>query len=198
MSGPSDVRFEVVSVAHNAALDDLFARADVACHCRYWHFTGDKNAWLDRCFHAPADNAREFHEDLERSPELHGMVALSGERVVGWLKLSPAERVQKLYDQRLYRGLPCFQGDRAGTYSVGCVLVDPDWRRRGVAQGLLRAGVEHCRALGARQIEAFPRRGELLGDPEMWLGPFTIFERAGFDVVNDFGPYPVLRLALEA
>jgi len=30
----------------------------------------------------------------------------------------------------------------------------------------------------------------------VWLGPEAIFEKAGFERVSDFRPYPVLRLHL--
>jgi GNAT superfamily N-acetyltransferase len=180
----------------SAALSELFRRAEVACHCRYWHFGGDKNAWLDRCFNAPAENAREFSKDLEEDHELSGVVAYRAERAIGWLKLTPVARVQKLYEQRLYRKLPCFADDRSATYAVGCVLVDPEYRRQGVASRLLAGAISECRAVGGRRIEAFPRRAALLGEPELWMGPYELFERQGFAIVNDFAPYPVLRLEL--
>ena len=46
---------------------------------------------------------------------------------------------------------------------------------------------------GARAIEAFPRRSEQAGPAELWVGPANIFLQAGFEIINDFGPYPVLR-----
>jgi GNAT superfamily N-acetyltransferase len=115
-------------------------------------------------------------------------------KVVGWMKIVPAARVRKLYEQRAYRGLPCFGGDRSGVYSVGCFLVDEEERRKGVARGLLGAGIELARRAGATQIEAFPRRAELVSDDQLFMGPFSIFEQYGFRIVNDFAPYPVLRL----
>ncbi|MFZ5893998.1 MAG: GNAT family N-acetyltransferase [Myxococcota bacterium] len=194
MSSP--LRYDAANPSDSAALEAFFARCDVPCHCRYWHFAGDKNAWLDRCFNAPSENARELREDLERSGELSAVVARDDHGIHGWLKITPAERVEKLYQQRLYRGLPCFAGERSGTFTVGCVLVEPDFRRRGVARELLSAAVDLAKQAGARRIEAFPRRGEHLGDPELWMGPYSSFERAGFRVVNEFAPYPVLRLEL--
>lgn len=192
----SELAFGPVHSADATALEAFFERGDVACRCRYWHFTGDKNAWLNRCFHEPAENARELRHDVEHSPQLLGVVARDGDHVRGWMKITPAAAVDKLYQQRLYKNLPCFGGDRSGTFTIGCVLIEPDFRRRGLAHHLLAAAIEAARAHDARRLEAFPRRGEHLSDPELLMGPFSIFERAGFQVVNDFGPYPVLRLEL--
>jgi GNAT superfamily N-acetyltransferase len=177
------------------ALVALFERSDAPCFCQYWTFTGDKNAWLERCAMAPAENARALERELQTN-SLVGVVARSQGAALGWMRLSAAARVPKIYDQRLYRGLPCFAGDREAIFTVGCFLVDRAARRRHVARAMLREGIELARGAGARAIEAFPRRGEALADEEQWTGPYELYEALGFTVVNDFGPYPVLRLTL--
>ena len=164
------------------------------CHCRYWHFEGDKNAWLARCAFEPGESRAEL-EAAASSDELEGVVAVASDgKVVGWMKIVPAAKIRKLYEQRAYRGLPCFGGDRSDVYSIGCFLVDEEERRKGVARGLLAAGIEAARRAGAKQIEAFPRRAEQVSDDQLFTGPFSIFEQHGFQIVNDFAPYPVLRL----
>ena len=196
MNSGSELELEVTAAgaAHAAALLSLFERSGTPCHCQYWHFTGDKNAWLDRLFHAPELNRNAFSESIATAEaELRGVVALHAGQAVGWLKLVPAERVPKLYDQRLYRGLPALSGARDGVLTIGCLLVDEEFRRRGVAQALVREAIAIAQARGARSIEAFPRRSEQAGPAELWLGPFSVFERAGFQIVSDFAPYPVLR-----
>ena len=204
----AELAFGPVHPSDAAALEAFFERCEVACRCRYWHFTGDKNAWLNRCFHEPAENARELRHDVEHAPHLLGVVVRDpiardpaardpiAPAIRGWMKITPAPAVDKLYQQRLYKNLPCFGGDRSGTFTIGCVLIEPEFRHRGLAHHLLAAAIDAARSAGARHIEAFPRRGEHLGDPELFMGPISIFERAGFQVVNDFAPYPVLRLEL--
>jgi GNAT superfamily N-acetyltransferase len=187
-----ELLLEAAQAHHADALVSLFARTGTPCHCQYWNFSGDKNSWLDRLFHAPDQNRDAFVAGLE-SPGLKGVVALNAGQAVGWMKLCPAARVPKLYEQRLYKGLPCFGGARDGILTVGCMLVDEDWRRQGVARSLLRTGIELAVAAHARAIEAFPRRHEHARAPELWLGPVNVFLDAGFRIVNDFAPYPVLR-----
>ncbi len=196
MSSP---RFVPIAPEHAAELAALFERTGSPCYCRWWHFDGDKNAWLDRCYNAPADSRAELTAAVESgSAEARGVVAVEPEgRVVGWMKLSEASAVPKIYEQRLYRGLPCFAGPREGVFTVGCFLVDESLRHVGVAGGLLGAGLGLAKSLGARAVEAFPRRADILAPEEMWTGPFEIFERAGFALAHDFAPYPVLRLSFE-
>ncbi len=187
---------ESAEARHASALVDLFARTSTPCHCQYWHFEGDKNAWLDRLFNAPEQNRAAFVHDLAQ-PGLKGVVALEAGQAIGWLKLTPAERVAKLYGQRLYKSLAVFQGPRDGVLTVGCMLVDEAMRRRGIARALLGAAIDLAKASGARAVEAFPRRSEQASPAELWMGPPAVFLDAGFEIVNDFGPYPVLRFALE-
>jgi GNAT superfamily N-acetyltransferase len=191
-----------VSVArpeHAAELALLFEREGCACFCRWWHFAGDKNAWLARIAHAPDDNRRELLAALEtRSDQSSGVIArLTDGRAIGWMKLAPATEMNKLYEQKPYRGLACFGGNRADVFVVGCFLVDPEWRRRGVAHALLTAGIELAKQQGARVIEAFPRSAEPVSEQLLWTGPPSVFRRAGFQVVDASGPYPVLRRLLE-
>ena len=81
-------------------------------------------------------------------------------------------------------------------YVVGCFLVDEAWRNRGVAEALLGGGLAIAKRAGARSVEAFPRRVEGVPAEQLWTGPVGIFERAGFRVVTELCPYPVMRIEL--
>lgn len=194
-SGPA-LEICAATATDGAALRRLFERTEVSCHCRYWHFSGDKNDWLARCATAPEENARELEQALQENAGPEGIVARRGEEIVAWMKLTRASRVPKLYEQRLYRNLPCFSGNRGDVFTIGCFLLDPSVRRQGLSARLVAAGVELARQAGGSAVEAFPRRAELLADEELWTGPFSAFVREGFSIVHDFAPYPVLRLTL--
>lgn len=205
MSSPAPSAIDPISVVpagpeHATSLSLLFDRAGTPCHCRYWHFRGDTNAWLARCALEPGVNASEMTTSLAAgSPEMRGVVAVDPEgRVVGWLKVAPAATLSKLYEQRVYRHLSCFDGPREGVHAVSCLLVDPALRGRGLARSLLRAAIRLARAGGATAIEAFPRRGIPLRDDELGTGPYSVFAAEGFAIVHDFAPYPVLRLQFRA
>jgi GNAT superfamily N-acetyltransferase len=177
-------------------LAGLFDRVGSSCFCRYFQFEGDKNAWLARLAHEPDVNRRELLAHA-RDPVLTGVVATLPDRTaIGWMKLEAATSLPKLYAQRTYRALPCFAGPRAGVLTVGCFLVDPEWRRRGVARALLRAGLELARAEHLSAVEAFPRRAEGVDPEQLFTGPLSLFATEGFEIVSDQTQYPVLRLVL--
>lgn len=207
--------YEVATVepAHAPALARLFASNGYECYCRFWHFGGTSREWLSRCFQEPGENERQMRALVAAgSVEMRGVIAralaepsgaqpadgavpAAGE-LIGWLKLAPAGAVTKLYDQRLYKGLPVLSGDRSATYTVACLLVREDWRRQGVGRALLAGAIQAARAWGARRLEAFPRSDSDVPGSALMTGPSRMFLDAGFEVVHDFQPYPVLRLEL--
>lgn len=175
------------------ALAALFQRAECACSCQYWTFAGDHRDWQLRMATEPEENARQLASQLEQRTTL-GVVALIGSgELVGWSRLAPATELGRLYGGRLYKGLPCFAGDRTGVMTIGCVLVDPAVRRRGIARALLAGQIAEARALGARAVEAFPRGAVDVSDAEQWMGPANLYRELGFGLLHDFAPYPVFR-----
>ncbi len=195
MSTASPFVCEALDRASAPELARLFDRTGSSCFCSYWHFGGDKNEWQARLAFEPDVNRRELLERAERP--LAGVVAKREDgSVVGWMKLEPAAEVPKIYAQRPYRALPGLTPARADVWTVGCFLVDQDFRRQGIARALLKCGLELARAAGARTLEAFPRRAEGVRDDELWTGPLALFENAGFEVVHEQIQYPVLRLSL--
>ena len=203
MSLPPALGVEPAGPQHAQGLVALFEAAGSPCYCRFWHFTGTNNAWLERSALAPEESRAELLAALaEGSDEARGIVAIATigtpeaepPRVVGWLKVAPAAIMTKAYDRRLYRKLPCFEGDRSGVLLISCALVHPEHRHRGVASALVGGAVQFATLCGARALEALPRRPkEPVSDEELWTGPMGAFTAHGFEIVNDFEPYPVLR-----
>lgn len=187
------IRVEALTEAHLPLLLALFESAASTCFCRYWHFEGTKNEWLDRCANRPGENAAELEAAVRaNAPSARGLLALDDEVALGWLKLTPRASVPKLRALPVYKNLDL--GDEASTYSIGCVLVRPEARGRGVARTLVEAAPGFARAWGARAVEAYPRRStEPLHDEEAWQGPERVFLQTGFEVVVDSFPYPVYR-----
>lgn len=186
-------RCETLTETNADRLAELFDRTSHGCYCQWWHFEGDKNAWLSRLAHEPEANRRALLE-APRGPSVVAFDAAGN--AVGFLRIERALELPKLYRERVYRELPCFAGERTDIYSVGCFFVEEAQRRRGVARALLRHGIREVKTLGGRAIEAFPRRGEGLPVDQAFTGPFELFMAEGFVVVHDFAPYPVLRLTL--
>ncbi|MBX3127094.1 MAG: GNAT family N-acetyltransferase [Polyangiaceae bacterium] len=186
-----------IGASDGDALARLFERTGSSCYCRWWHFSGDKNAWLARAAHAPADSRGELLRAVAGgSDEALGVVAVEHAEIVGWMKLAPAAALAKLYASRPYRGMRDLGSEREGVWTIGCFLVDERQRRRGLSVELVRAGLQLATARGAVAVEAFPRRADGLAPEERWTGSYGALLAAGFVVIHDYAQYPVMRCTL--
>lgn len=191
------IAVEVMSERWLPSLHALFEAASSTCYCRYWHFTGTKNEWLDRCANRPEDSAAELDAAVRSGdPSGQGLVAIDTsaghDKVVGWMKLTARKNLPKLRSLPVYRNLDL--GSETTTFSVACMLVHPDARNQGVARAMLEAAPQIAAALGAQAVEGYPRRSPApLYPEEAWQGPERAFLGAGFAVVHDEPPYPVYR-----
>ena len=176
------------------AIASLFDAAASPCFCRYWHFEGTKNAWLERCAFAAETNREEFVARARvSSPEASGVIAIADDgSIVGWMKLAPRDSLPKLRSLPVYRSLDL--GPGANVLAIGCFLVHPAHRRTGVARELVAGAVRIARTAGCT-LETYPRHvSERIHDEEAWMGPLTVFREAGFTVHAGEQPYAVWRL----
>jgi GNAT superfamily N-acetyltransferase len=186
--------------------DALFEACGSGCFCRYWHFEGTKNEWLARTFEAPRQNQDEQHSLVERDDlGARGLLATDDDdsaAALGWMKLAPRARMTKLRRLGPYRSLQddsATQGD--AVWVIGCLLVHPAHRGRGVARRLIAAADDHVRAWGGSAVEAYPRGTAdatvRLHPEEAWMGTDALFASLGFARVAGDPAYPVYRKPLE-
>jgi GNAT superfamily N-acetyltransferase len=197
------LRIEPLGTENVQAWTELFQRASSPCYCRWWHYPGVKNDWLARCAIEPETNRAEAEEAVRSgSPTALGLVALDGGQAVGWMKLSSRVSVPKLRGLPIYRGVDL--GPDEGVWSIGCFLVDPHHRRRGVAGALVDAAPAFVRARGGVAIEAYPRHTHesehpRIHDEEAWMGPERLYATRGYARVAEQQTtrmYPVYRLSV--
>lgn len=200
--GPSEIEVVPLSEADLPGFHALFDAAHSTCFCRYWHFTGNKNDWLERGAFRPEENFEEQAAALRGGDGTAlGLIAKGAivpggaTEVIGWMKVAPRATMPKLRALPVYRNLAL--GPEATTFAVGCFLIHPGLRKRGVARALLAGAEDFARTRGAQAIEGYPRRSEAtLHDEEAWQGPEAIFRELGYEAVVDVAPYPVYRKVL--
>ncbi len=121
-------------------------------------------------------NHAAFRRIVE-SGEVPGVLLYEENRPVGWCSVAPRERFPVLARSR---ALPLI--DDADPWSVVCLFVRKDRRRRGTSIKLLRAAADHAAANGAEVLEGYPvvpRTGSM-PDAFAWTGTVPAFRAAGF------------------
>jgi GNAT superfamily N-acetyltransferase len=105
-----------------------------------------------------------------------------GAEVVGWLGFSRRSAARSLQRSRV---LPVGEPETwSTTWVFMCVTVRTGFRRQGIAQALLDAGVDYAAAHGATVLDAFPvepEPGRRVPVSSAFVGTVGMFERAGFD-----------------
>jgi GNAT superfamily N-acetyltransferase len=120
-----------------------------------------------------------------------GLLGYLGEEPVGWCAVAPRADYPGLARSRVLRPV-----DDQPVWSVSCLFVRKDLRRKGLSGQLLRAAVEHVRKLGGTVIEGYPvePKTENVPDPFVWHGLASAFLAAGFhEVARRSDTRPIMR-----
>jgi GNAT superfamily N-acetyltransferase len=202
MSGDSEVTIRPISKEDVLRFSAFHAKAHSGCFCRFFHFTGDKNAWLLQASASPEQNQAESEAALASGdPTSFGVIAEHPkDGMVGWLKVAPDENLQKLRQLPVYR--PLALAPEQGSWTIGCMLVAETHRRKGIARALLQGAIQFCREQGARQLVALPRterEGVLqtsVHDAFLAQGVQSSLLAEGFVHARGEHPHPVMVLKL--
>lgn len=166
------------------------------CWCTFFRFRGYGFT------NSTASSNRAALEHLaERRDPAPGLLGYRDGRVIGWVSLGPRTDYDRLTTSKILAPV-----DDTPVWSIVCFVVSRNARGQGVATSLLAAAIGYAREHGATTLEAYPV------DPgpgrvpaaNAFGGPLSMFERAGFTVVErrqwnaTTRVRPIVRLELEA
>lgn len=153
------------------------------CHCVAW-WTPTWDGWGERTAEQNATLRQKlFSDGVHDGYFVHVDGALAG-----WVQAWKRDAFAKLASQF---GVSADHD----AWMIGCVLILPAYRERGVAREALSLIVDDLRLRGAKSIDAFPKRG-VSEASELWNGAESTYARLGFAVVRDDAKRPLLRLTL--
>jgi ribosomal protein S18 acetylase RimI-like enzyme len=147
------------------------------CWCQFWRLRSKDMAAAK----VPELRARLQAQALSDQPP--GLVALDGDRAVGWVSLGPRSDFERIVRSRV---IPTI--DDRPVWSIVCFAVSSSARGRGVGRALLDGAIAYAREHGAQALEAYPVRlpkGNAINPDSAFTGVLPMFERAGFEVVAD-------------
>jgi GNAT superfamily N-acetyltransferase len=155
-----------------------------ACWCMHWRAPPKEDVTTR------ADRLRELTEH-EPAPGMLAYLSVeegASPEVAGWLGFSPRSAARSLQRSSV---LPVGEPDTwPTTWVFMCVTVRAGFRRKGIAQALLDAGVDYAATHGATTLDAFPvepEPGRRVPVSAAFVGTVGMFERAGFDRLEPTG-----------
>jgi GNAT superfamily N-acetyltransferase len=144
---PSGIHVESARAEHWDDLERLFGERGACggCWCMWYRLP---RAEYERGKGAKNRNALRR---LVAAGEPVGVIAYAGGTPVGWCSVAPRSAFTRLATARTLKPL-----DGRPAWSVVCLFVAREYRRRGVSVALLDAAAEYARSLGAEVIEGYP------------------------------------------
>jgi GNAT superfamily N-acetyltransferase len=139
------------------------------------------------------DGNREAMRTLVQSGEVPGLLGYVGGAVAGWCSVAPRTEFQGLERSRTLKPV-----DDQPVWSVVCLFVRKEQRRKGLSVRMLKAAAAYVRSRGGRLVEGYPAvpKGANAPAPFIWTGVPSAFEQAGFREVARPGARRIMRRAL--
>jgi GNAT superfamily N-acetyltransferase len=172
-------------VTYLADMDFQHAPQWAGCFCRFYATDCSMEAWTRR---DPQQNRTETIEAI-RQGTMKGLLALDGERIIGWLN---ANRVEA------YPRLNGFVEPYVTTQATGalvCFVIHPDYRGQGVATRLMHEALGVFKAQGITDVLSFPFENP--DHPQRaYHGSLSMHQKAGFTLIESRGQHHVVRVKL--
>jgi GNAT superfamily N-acetyltransferase len=131
-----------------------------------------------------------IRDTLFQSGIFDGYLFYEDGQPIGWCQVVLRDHLTKLRKQFN------LQSD-SKTWAITCFLVIPRLRRHGKAARFLEFILDDLRDRGVERVEAFPRKGSNLDEMDLWNGPMSMFQEAGFTTTGESATRDVMILNLK-
>ena len=162
---------------------------DGRCWCVAWEVPTWKG-WAQRT----GDENRPLREALWSKGEYNGYLFYENHVPVGWCKVGPTKAWPKFCEES---GVP--QSDTV--YAFTCFRLKPKYQGKGYLHVFLRKIIQDLQAKGIKKFVAFPRKDEGVIEPgstALWMGPLSVFAKAGFQIIRTIGQRHVVEFETSA
>lgn len=182
-----NLRFESLSVANLHDFLDYFDHTAFngsneqwdGCYCQFYLNTPEQNQKVQENEESKAALNRESACSRVEAGNMQGFLAFDGDEMVGWNLAG---------ESLLFPGLP---GADEKLARMLCFVIHPKRRGEGIATAMLNHAISDFRIRGFAAVEAAPYK-EAKTFEGNYRGPISMFEKAGFELVQDMGDFGLL------
>lgn len=133
-------------------------------------------------------------KELVASGQVTGLIGYADDQPIGWCSLGPREDFPRLERTRNLKKV-----DDRPVWSIICLFVVKEYRRRGVTKLLIESAIDYASSRDVAILEAYP------ADPEgetiaafVETGFKTVFDAVGFKEVARRGKRPIMRYKVQS
>lgn len=131
-------------------------------------------------------------KEIVDSGEIPGIMAYHKKRPIAWCSIAPRENFSLLSRSRILKAM-----DDEPVWSIVCLFVKKEYRRKRVSSSLLKAAIKYARSCGAKIIEGYPIDSQTNEYPDVFAstGLYSTFKDIGFkECVRRSATRPIMRL----
>jgi len=141
------------------------------CWCMLWRL---KRSEFEK---QKGDKNKAALKAVVDSGEAPGILAYANGGAIGWCAVAPRETYPALDRSRVLKRI-----DDKPVWSIVCLFIAKEYRRKGVSVELLKAAAHYVRKRGVRLVEGYPvePRKDAMPDVFAWTGVASAFLKAGF------------------
>lgn len=143
------------------------------CLCCFW-WVNNTEGWDER---TDRESIAQREEMFARGIE-DGYILYVNDLPTGWCQAYQRDQMPNLMNTFHFVPNP-------EIWCVSCFMINPEARGQGLAHQFLAMVLEDLKTRGVKQVQAFPRCQEGLEATEVWAGPETLYNQAGFIKVSE-------------
>ena len=162
--------------------------ACAGCWCMWWRL---KRSEFDK---QKGEQNKQTMKEIVDSGEIPGIMVYHNDQPIAWCSIAPRENFSLLDRSRILKAI-----DDEPVWSIVCLFVKKEFRRKGVSSDLLKTAIKYAREYGAKIIEGYPIDTQTNKYPDVFAatGLYSIFKDIGFEeCARRSKTRPIMRLFL--
>lgn len=154
------------------------------CYCQFYHIEGSRKNWAKRT----KEQNRNSSKALIASGKMKGFLAYLEGKPIGWCNANSKEN----YSYVLFEDE---SNNKKKIAAIVCFLIDPSYRKKGIAKLLLKEVCEYYKNKKYDYIESYPVKN-VKSDAHNYHGPYSLYFSEGFSVFKELKTIYVMRKKL--
>ncbi|HPJ86223.1 MAG TPA: GNAT family N-acetyltransferase [Bacillota bacterium] len=159
------------------------------CYCVCW-CSDDHRLGLERM--VDAGKRRALAIEYVKTGLIRGYLAYMDNRVVGWCNANDKNKCQHCISWlRFLNDVKIQESGKPKTKAVFCFAIASEYRKKGIATGLLKKVCEDAIKEGYDIVEAYPKKE--MKNLDNFEGPLSMYLKQGFSITEDHGEYYTVK-----
>jgi GNAT superfamily N-acetyltransferase len=188
-----DIQLQFLPVTKNrwSDFETLFGERGACggCWCMIWRLTRKEFE------NQKGEGNRKAMKAIIDAGQIPGILAFSRGKPVAWCSVAPRGHFPALGRSRILKVV-----DELPVWSISCLFVDKEYRKKGLSIQLLKAAVEFVKNQGGWVVEAYPvePKKDKMPDVFAWTGLASAYKKAGFaECARRSETRPIMRFYIE-